>query len=170
MLRNVYHYIHILAINRSPDGQCLMLSSRDGYCTIVVFDEILPTHHTQQHALQLQSIAHHHSVPITYSTSNSSSAPATIVTPTATPSSSQASHANTVTPPTTTTTTTTRKRPPRPLTPAASVDDNVSLPGQSSNAGNEQATLEGETTDDQSPVPPKKKRRVQLTRVGDLNS
>src|SRR5882762_7916182 len=42
-----------------------MLSSRDGYCTIVVFDEIFPAHHTQQQSLQFQSIAHQHSVPLT---------------------------------------------------------------------------------------------------------
>lgn len=46
--------------NRSPDGQCMMISSRDGYCTIAVFDEKLPHHHTQQHHLQLASIAHAH--------------------------------------------------------------------------------------------------------------
>ncbi|KAJ7742642.1 hypothetical protein B0H16DRAFT_1890279 [Mycena metata] len=28
-------------------GMCLMLSSRDGYCTLVTVDEILPTRHTQ---------------------------------------------------------------------------------------------------------------------------
>ena len=30
---------------RSPDWQCLMVSSRNGYCTLVTFDEILPAHH-----------------------------------------------------------------------------------------------------------------------------
>src|SRR5258708_2226713 len=44
-----------------------MLSSRDGYCTIVVFDEILAAHHVQQQTLQFQSIAHNHSVPLTSS-------------------------------------------------------------------------------------------------------
>lgn len=34
-----------------------MMASRDGYCTICVFDERLPTHHTQQVHLQLQSLA-----------------------------------------------------------------------------------------------------------------
>ncbi|KAJ7735153.1 hypothetical protein B0H16DRAFT_1731413 [Mycena metata] len=38
---------------RSPDGQCLMLSSRDGCCTLATVDETLPTHHTRQAALQL---------------------------------------------------------------------------------------------------------------------
>ena len=54
---------------RSPDGQCLMVSSRNGYCTLVTFDEILLTHHGQQHTIQLQSIANHHSVLLAYSTS-----------------------------------------------------------------------------------------------------
>ncbi|KAF7986029.1 hypothetical protein HWV62_41380 [Athelia sp. TMB] len=67
------HYDEFTDMSWSPDGQCLILSSRDGYCTIVVFDEILPAYHTQQQALQLQSIAHHHSVPLTHTTSNSSS-------------------------------------------------------------------------------------------------
>ncbi|KAJ7754780.1 hypothetical protein B0H16DRAFT_1886486 [Mycena metata] len=35
---------------RSPEGQCLMLSSRDGYCTLVTVHEILPTHHGQRTA------------------------------------------------------------------------------------------------------------------------
>ena len=71
---------------RSLDGQCLMVSSRDGYCTLVTFDEILPAHHVQQHTIQLQSIANHHSVPLAYSTSSSSSAPmGMMMTPMATP-------------------------------------------------------------------------------------
>ncbi|KAJ7742634.1 hypothetical protein B0H16DRAFT_1693788 [Mycena metata] len=37
-------------LTRSPDGQCLMLSSHDGCCRLVTFDEFLPTHHTQQPA------------------------------------------------------------------------------------------------------------------------
>ena len=45
-----------------------MLSSRDGYCTLVVFDELLPAHHTQQQTLQLQTIAHHHALPLSSST------------------------------------------------------------------------------------------------------
>ena len=56
---------------RSPDWQRSMVSSRDGYCTLVTFDEILPAHHVQQHTIQLQSIANHHSVPLAYSTSSS---------------------------------------------------------------------------------------------------
>ncbi|KAF8646654.1 hypothetical protein AX16_007152 [Volvariella volvacea WC 439] len=70
------HYDEFTDMSWSPDGQCLMLSSRDGYCTLIIFDEILPAHHTQQHALQLQSIANHLSIPITYTSSSSSGASA----------------------------------------------------------------------------------------------
>lgn len=50
-------------INRSPDGQTLMLSSADGYCSIVVFDmsELGAVHATQQHNRQLAAIAQSHS-------------------------------------------------------------------------------------------------------------
>lgn len=133
--------MHVLTIRcRSPDGQCLILSSRDGYCTIVVFDEILPAHHTQQHALQLQSIAHHHSVPLTYSTSTSSMS--------ATPSTPQ-------------------KRSEAHLsTPSVSVDD-VSTP--LAVGGKREAVEESGEASTKSDEPPKKKRRVALTRVGDLD-
>ncbi|TBU53059.1 hypothetical protein BD310DRAFT_952347 [Dichomitus squalens] len=43
---------------RSPYDQCLMLPSRDGYCTPIILDEILPAYHTRQHILQLHSSAH----------------------------------------------------------------------------------------------------------------
>lgn len=48
---------------RSPDGQALMLSSSDGYCSIVVFDlaELGTVHPTQQHHRQLAAIAQSHS-------------------------------------------------------------------------------------------------------------
>ncbi|RXK41987.1 chromatin assembly factor 1 subunit B [Tremella mesenterica] len=47
----------------SPDGQALMLSSSDGYCSIIVFDlaELGTVHPTQQHHRQLQAIAQSHS-------------------------------------------------------------------------------------------------------------
>ena len=132
-----------------------MLSSRDGYCTIVVFDEILPTYHTQQQTLQLQSIAHHNSLPLT-STSSA-------VTPLSTPSR------NTVSLPTISpalTPVVPLKRPAEtPLTPAASVDESV-LAGRST--GDESSTAAEPTQGEQEP--PKKKRRAVLTRVGDVNS
>ena len=133
-----------------------MLSSRDGYCTLVVFDEILPAHHTQQHTLQLQSIAHHHSLPLT----NSSA----VATPLTTPSM-QAVGLPAISP-------VTPNPPPLvpakrsaepPLTPAASVDENVG-----GRVLGEDTAAAGAGDDAQEP--PKKKRRAALTRVGDLGS
>lgn len=125
---------------RSPDGQCLILSSRDGYCTIIVFDEILPAHHTQQQALQLQSIAHHHSVPLTHTTSTTSMSAA--------PSSPQK-----------------RSRHPS-LTPVISTEE---LPAPALIGEKRDAVDEVEAAAAKSDEPPKKKRRVALTRVGDLD-
>ncbi|KAJ7729327.1 chromatin assembly complex protein [Mycena metata] len=158
------HYDEFTDLTWSPDGQCLMLSSRDGYCTLVTFDEILPTHHTQQAALQLQQIAAQHSVPISYAHSGSGS---------------QAGGS--------------RKRPLEPLTPAASVDGDrerdvvmpptpMPTPGGSgsgsgmgmgmtaSTSGTSISSLDTEATgaEGEADGPPKKKRRVALTRVGDL--
>ncbi|KAH7928347.1 WD40 repeat-like protein [Leucogyrophana mollusca] len=144
------HYDEFTDMTWSPDGQCLILSSRDGYCTIVIFDEILPAHHTQQYALQLQSIAHHNSVPLTY---------------TSTPSSSSISLPVIATP------TIPAKRTEPPLTPTASVDDN--LPTYASGSTSEAAI--GKAPDAEVPrnkgveEPPKKKRRLALTRVSDLD-
>lgn len=130
-----------------------MLSSRDGYCTLVVFDEILTMYHTQQHTLQLQSIAHHNYVPFSHNSS------AAIVTPLSTPST------NTVPlPPSASPAVVPMKRPAtsEPPTPAASVDESVtgSKAGASASASIGTEGLE----------PPKKKRRAVLTRVGDANS
>ena len=54
--------------HRSPDGQALMLSSADGYCSIVVFDmaELGTVHPTQQHHRQLAAIAQSHSHSSSY--------------------------------------------------------------------------------------------------------
>ena len=139
-----------------------MLSSRDGYCTLVVFDEILPAHHTQQHTLQLQSIAHHHSLPLT----NSSA----VATPLTTPSM-QAVGLPAISP-------VTPNPPPLvpakrsaepPLTPAASVDENV-LGVRTAGEMLEGGSAEGAPAQDEVREPPKKKRRAALTRVGDLGS
>lgn len=53
----------ISADYRSPDGQALLLSSSDGYCSIIVFDlgELGTVHPTQQHHRQLAAIASSHS-------------------------------------------------------------------------------------------------------------
>lgn len=136
--------------SRSPDGQCLILSSRDGYCTLVVFDDILPAHHTQQHTLQLQTIAHHNSVPLT--TSSSASAPHT-----GTPSSSQNQTAGV------------KRAAERPLTPAASVDDNLGILPEETGKTGSNSSSGVEVKEKGSGEPPKKKRRVALTRVGDVS-
>lgn len=137
---------------RSPDGQCLILSSRDGYCTIVVFDEILPAHHTQQNVLQLQSIAHQHSVPLTHTTSISSSS---VATPAATPASMSSALPPTPIVP--------MKRSEPPLTPSTSLED---AKAQTPKAAESEAEAGAEKQGDE---PPKKKRRVALTHVGELD-
>ncbi|OAX39297.1 WD40 repeat-like protein [Rhizopogon vinicolor AM-OR11-026] len=135
------HYDEFTDASWSPDGQCLILSSRDGYCTLVIFDEILPVYHTQQYALQLQSIAQHNFVPLTYTMTPSSSSIA--LPPIATP-------------------TVPAKRSEPPLTPAPSIDDYTPVFPAGSSAS--------EVTSTQSAQPPKKKRRLVLTKVGDLDS
>ncbi|OSD00979.1 WD40 repeat-like protein [Trametes coccinea BRFM310] len=155
------HYDEFTDMSWSPDGQCLMLSSRDGYCTIVVFDEILPAHHTQQQTLQLQSIAHHHSLPLTNSTA-------------ATPMSTPATNAAALPTPATPIIPAKRSAEP-PLTPAASVDENllgVRALADSADSADSGASAAGTTTASQDEVqePPKKKRRAALTRVGDLGT
>ncbi|KAH7910902.1 WD40-repeat-containing domain protein [Hygrophoropsis aurantiaca] len=145
------HYDEFTDMSWSPDGQSLILSARDGYCTIVIFDEILPAYHTQQYALQLQSIAHHNSVPLTYSS---------------TPSTSSASL------PVVTTPVIPAKRNDPPLTPAASVDDNLPVLAASSTSSKAPSSKVPDSEvprNKQAEEPPKKKRRLALTRVGDLD-
>lgn len=62
MIDLIRHKLTITMPCRSPDGQCLFLSSADGYCSIVIFDlgELGTVHPTQQHHRQLQAIAHSH--------------------------------------------------------------------------------------------------------------
>lgn len=136
-----------------------MLSSRDGYCTLIVFDEILPAHHTQQSTLQLQSIAQHNFVPLTYAASSVSThaAPLTpanttvglpIIAPPVVPakraqlqgseSSSQQAQA-----------------------PRVTTEDPVALSAGTDNPG---------AVEEAKDQPPKKKRRVALTRVGDIEA
>ncbi|TFY59564.1 hypothetical protein EVJ58_g5698 [Rhodofomes roseus] len=140
------HYDEFTDMTWSSDGQCLMLSSRDGYCTVVVFDEILPVHHTQQQTLQLQSIAHHHSLPLTNSTA---------ATPLSTPSRASANL------PTASPAVGSKRKAEGepPLTPAPSVDESV--------LGTREPS---ETPREEAQEPPKKKRRAALTRIGDVGS
>ena len=177
-------YTTLIGVNRSPDGQCLVLSSRDGYCTLVIFDDIIPAHHTQQHALQLQSIAHNLSLPLTSHHGQQQSGTSTALThsPLITPVST-VSHP----PPLSMAPTVPKKRAggEPPLTPAASIDGNESSGVAASSVGaaaTSRASAEvgpssSRNSDDkkkngeEKPAePPKKKRRVQLTRVGDVGS
>ncbi|KAJ7672365.1 WD40 repeat-like protein [Mycena polygramma] len=162
------HYDEFTDLTWSPDGQCLMLASRDGYCTLITFDEILPTHHTQQAALQLQQIAAVHSVPISYAPSHSASGSV---------SGSQGASGST-------SGSGGRKRPLEPLTPAASVDGDrepvwptggmsastsgASVSSMDTEAGAAAGASTASTGGEDPDGPPKKKRRVALTRVGDL--
>ncbi|KAI6126812.1 WD40-repeat-containing domain protein [Pisolithus sp. B1] len=139
------HYDEFTDITWSPDGQCLILSSRDGYCTIIIFDDIFPAHHTQQSTLQLQSIAQHNFVPLTVSStpSSSSSALPTIAVPTVP-----------------------AKRTESPATNLLSHDNlqvNVPPPVSSAVGGPVEKKSDGGQ-------PPKKKRRLALTRVGDIET
>ncbi|KAG8799183.1 hypothetical protein FRC16_005631 [Serendipita sp. 398] len=65
------HYDSFTDMTWSSDGHVLMLASSDGYCTAVVFDEVMATHPIQQRDLQLKSVALAHSHTL-ISTSQSS--------------------------------------------------------------------------------------------------
>ncbi|KAL4071727.1 WD40-repeat-containing domain protein [Scleroderma citrinum] len=138
------HYDEFTDMTWSPDGQCLIMSSRDGYCTIVTFDEILPSHHMQQSTLQLQSIALHNSVPLTVaSTPSSGSSALPIITPPIVPA----------------------KRGEPTVVAIQGVDGpSRSAPPDTSAAG---VSLDKQANEVQ---PPKKKRRLALTHVGDLEA
>lgn len=125
---------------RSPDGQCLILSARDGYCTLIIFDDIIPAYHTQQRALQMQSIAQQHSFPVMSNVDGLASG---------TPNP--------------------KKRSEPPLTPAASVDGDKD-PMPSSFSFPSQPSTSSVSSEQDGTEPPKKKRRIALTRVGDLDT
>ncbi|KZO94602.1 WD40 repeat-like protein [Calocera viscosa TUFC12733] len=55
------HYSAFTDVAWAPDGQSLIMSSNDGYCSIVVFDDPLPLYERQQHHVQMAAIAEHHS-------------------------------------------------------------------------------------------------------------
>ena len=142
-------YRHVLILNRSPDGQALMLSSSDGYCSIVVFDvaELGTVHPTQQHHRQLAAIAqshsHSHSTPTPYHPPSASSTPVphspaiSLMRQSPAParseregstSSSVAPHQSTSIPPLFITT----PHPPPPSSTASSVDPVLPTPGDES--------------------------------------
>lgn len=148
-----------------------------------MFDDILPAYHTQQHTLQLQSIAHHHSVPISYpSNNNHALSSSTHATPAATPSTASVNLPFVGTTPSSGSAAqpiNSKKRGDPPLTPAASVDGSETYfssqvseqPAQQNEASSSSSTVRQTPTaseDNKTQEPPKKKRRVALTRVGDL--
>jgi len=55
------HYASFTDVAWAPDGQSLIMSSSDGYCSIAVFDDPLPLYERQQHHVQMAAIAEHHS-------------------------------------------------------------------------------------------------------------
>jgi len=136
-----------------------VLSSRDGYCTLIVFDEILPAHHTQQSTLQLQSIAQHNFVPLTYAASSMPTHPGpltpantTVGLPIIAPPVVPAKRAPL------------QGRESSPQQPKSVVEDSVAPSGSSASTDNPGAV------DEAKDQPPKKKRRVALTRVGDIEA
>ncbi|KAL1704265.1 WD40-repeat-containing domain protein [Schizophyllum commune] len=131
------HYDEFTDAAWTPDGHCLMLSSRDGYCTIIVFDDVPPTHHSPRLASRLATFA----------------MPSVGLAPSLTPSSSATSPAPS-----------TRKRA-GPPTPAQSVDGDAHATVVSPERSAPSGDGKGETKE-----PPKKKRRIQLTHVGELGS
>ncbi|KAF9531090.1 WD40-repeat-containing domain protein [Crepidotus variabilis] len=163
------HYDEFTDMSWSPDGQCLILSSRDGYCTLIAFDDILPAYHTQQHTLQLQSIAHHHSLPLTVSTPSHAPSSSTQVTPAVTPVSTNVGLPFVSSTPTSTSGNNPKKRPEPPLTPAASVDGSEGQGSSVAASSNRVSadTQSGSVESTKATEPPKKKRRVALTQLGD---
>ncbi|KAG8810592.1 hypothetical protein FRC17_002863, partial [Serendipita sp. 399] len=82
------HYDSFTDMTWSYDGHVLMLASSDGYCTAVVFDEVMATHPIQQRDLQLKSVALAHSHTFISASQSSTSGHNSLQqpNPTATPS------------------------------------------------------------------------------------
>ncbi|KIJ16430.1 hypothetical protein PAXINDRAFT_132381 [Paxillus involutus ATCC 200175] len=154
------HYDEFTDMTWSADGQTLMLSSRDGYCTLIIFDEILPAHHTQQSTLQLQSIAQHNFVPLTYTAASSSSTHVASSTPSSTSATLPIIAMPTV-PAKRSQTQGTDPQPQQLLTPTSAVEEWLPASG----SGEKPVVA-----DEKKEQPPKKKRRLALTRVGDLGA
>ncbi|KIY46380.1 WD40 repeat-like protein [Fistulina hepatica ATCC 64428] len=133
-----------LHYDESPDGHCLMLSSRDGYCSVVIFDEV-PATSPHEQKIQLLKVPSIHSV--------------------AGPSAPNYPSISTAAIP--------RKRADPPLTPAGSVDGDTQsgaaeLPLR--RPPPPPSVSSSSTSDtDRIQEPPKKKRRVALTKVAELD-
>lgn len=126
-----------------------MLSSRDGFCTIVIFDEYLPQYHTQQQTLQLQTLAH-------------SIGPHPPLTPVHSHSHTSSSSIP--------------SKRSEPLSASSKEEviqkSNASASERSSEASGTptRARNESKDTQEQREEPPKKKRRIALTHLGAIGS
>lgn len=153
------HYAGFTDIAWSPDGQAMMLSSADGYCSIVVFDlgELGTVHPTQQHHRQLAAIAHSHggsatAVPQSPSIARVSPAPPRSERESSVASS--AAHPPPLFPPS--------QRPPS----SASSDQPLPTPSEEPDPalGLRRPSTESDTSVQEAP---RKKRRVQLTQLAE---
>ena len=176
-------------IDRSPDGQTLMLSSADGYCSIVVFDmsELGTVHATQQHNRQLAAIAQHHSHPSVASTPIPQSPAATKVSPAPSRTDREGSSVSSLNfPPQSSSTPLFNPGTGRRSSTTSSVDQVLPTPGEEndgfafpkisvsgSESGQSTSGREGMQSEGVKRVEegkdewPKKKRRVMLSKVAD---
>ena len=160
----------LILVFRSPDGQCLMLSSRDGYCTIVIFDQPIPAHHTQQFTIQLQSIAHSHHLPTSHHGSSASASSfsafdrdrgSPVVTPVQTPSKRSI--------PLPTPTSSVFERDGS-ITSTSDVSGVGAVPLVASASGSAAAPDSASERASEPSEPPKKRRRVALTHHNEMGS
>ncbi|KAF8607204.1 WD40 repeat-like protein [Ceratobasidium sp. AG-I] len=158
------HYSSFTDMAWAPDGQSLMLASSDGYCSLVVFDDVLPLYHTQQHNLQLHSIAASHSHPHPHSHHGGrtpvrpSASPAVATTPLPLPRASSAGVLKRSAEPTTA---------PTPSTPSGSASGAV-VTGLGIIGDGAPAAVEA-TASTAAPEPAKKKRRIAPTTISTLD-
>lgn len=151
------HYAGFTDIAWSPDGQAMMLSSADGYCSIVVFDlgELGTVHPTQQHHRQLAAIAQSHggnATPVPQSPSVTHASPAPPRSERESSVASSAAPASRV------------LAPPNPRRPSNSSEQPVQSDDEHLTAGARRPSVDSESSAQEAP---KKKRRVQLTQVVD---
>ncbi|CAO1628321.1 unnamed protein product [Sympodiomycopsis kandeliae] len=152
------HYASFTDLTWSSDGQTLIMSSSDGYCSVAVFDhgELgTPYTYTAQPCLQSNGSSSKNTVvppqsgtPVTTLPTKKKQPPPQLATP---PTSGKTSH-NMPTSPATTTTFTHRQ--------SSSSSSAAAAPGPSSPTA---ATASGENTTTNAGDQPKKKRRIQPT-------
>lgn len=177
----------LTSFRRSPDGQALLLSSADGYCSIIVFDmaELGTVHPTQQHHRQLAAIAQSHSHSLSHAPPSVSHSPALSTmrhspAPGVARSEREGSASSSIAPPPLFV----HSHHP-PSSTASSTDPNIPTPGEESDAFGFPKTVSYESNSStglgisagvkeavsKRTIPeggdgPKKKRRVALTHLG----